>query len=110
MHLKRKKNASAEDTKVKISMKSIFPWFILGFLAMVGINSLGWIPANVSSSLKEISKFLMVAALAAIGLGTNFKDMKKAGPAPMIHGFIISLLVVLVSIGIIILENNLGML
>ena len=110
MHLKRKKNASAADSKVKISMKSIFPWFILGFLAMVGINSLGWIPANISSLLKEISKFLMVAALAAIGLGTNFKDMKKAGPAPMIHGFIISLLVVLVSIGIIILENNLGML
>lgn len=48
--------------------------------------------------MKDISKFLMAAALAAIGLNTSFKDMKKSGIAPMIHGFIISALVVLVVI------------
>ena len=42
----------------------------------------------------------MVTALAAIGMNTSFKDMRKAGPMPMIHGFIISLLVVLVAIGV----------
>lgn len=111
MRIKKKESASQlSDTKVKISLKSIIPWFILGFLIMVGINSLGYIPVKLSSALKDISKFLMVAALAAIGLNTNFKDMKKAGPAPMIHGFIISLLVVLVAIGVIMFEKNVGML
>jgi uncharacterized membrane protein YadS len=40
----------------------------------------------------------MIAALGAIGLNTSFKDMKKSGINPMIHGFIISALVVVVAI------------
>ena len=42
----------------------------------------------------------MVAALAAIGLNTDFKALCRSGARPMIHGFIISLLVVLVAIGV----------
>ena len=73
-----------ETTGAKINFWGLFPWFILGFLALAAVNS----------------TFLMVAALAAIGLGTSFKDMKKAGLSPMLHGFIISALVVLVAIGV----------
>jgi uncharacterized membrane protein YadS len=40
----------------------------------------------------------MVGALAAIGLNTSFADMKKSGIKPMIHGFIISALVVVVAL------------
>ena len=62
------------------------------------MNSIGFIPAEVSSMAKTLSKFLMVMALAAIGLSTSYKDMKKAGIQPMLHGFIISALVVVVAI------------
>lgn len=82
--------------KVKIS--SLFPWFILAFVFMAIINSFGIIPVTVSDTIKEISKFLMVAALAAIGMNTDFREMKKSGINPMIHGFIISALVVVVSL------------
>lgn len=99
LHLK-KKEASAEGASVSVNMKSVFPWFILGFLAMSGLTSLGLIPAALASTLKSISKFLMVAALAAIGLNTDFKTLCKSGAKPMLHGFIISLLVVLVAIGV----------
>ena len=78
----------------------MFPWFILGFLAMSGLTSLGLIPEALASALKSVSKFLMVAALAAIGLNTDFKTLCKSGAKPMLHGFIISLLVVLVAIGV----------
>lgn len=97
LRIKKKNNISADGTK-KVNVGSLFPWFILGFIALAAINSLGFIPVSVSASAKSISKFLMVAALAAIGLGTSFKDMKKSGIAPMIHGFIISALVVVVAI------------
>lgn len=97
-HLKRKKAAAGAHTKTNLSMTKIFPWFILGFLALTAVNSFGVIPASLSSGMKEISKFLMVSALAAIGLNTSFKDMKKSGIAPMLHGFIISALVVIVAI------------
>lgn len=53
-----------------------------------------------ATTLKSISKFLMVAALAAIGLNTNFAALCKSGAKPMLHGFIISLLVVLVAIAV----------
>ena len=77
MHVK-KKEAAGDPSAVRVNMKSVFPWFILGFLALCGVNSLGFIPASVASGLKDISKFLMVTALAAIGLNTSFSDMRRA--------------------------------
>ena len=98
-HLKAKSqdgNNRSNTPKVKIT--GLLPWFIVAFLIMAVINSIGLIPASVSTTLKGISKFLMVAALAAIGLNTDFREMKKSGLNPMIHGFIISALVVIVAI------------
>ena len=99
LRLKRK-TAEGSGAKLKVNVGSLFPWFIVGFLAMAALSSLGLIPANVAKILKDASKFLMVAALAAIGLNTSFRDMKKVGLAPMLHGFIISALVVLVALGV----------
>ncbi len=98
LHIKRKQNA--QDAKVKVSIKSIFPWFILGFLAMSALTSFDVLPVGLITAMKEISKFLMVAALAAIGLNTDFKSLCRSGARPMLHGFVISLLVVLVAIGV----------
>ena len=101
VRLKRKDALlAAEDQGVKVNIWKLFPWFILGFVGLAAVNSLGWIPAAVSSGAKEVSKFLMVAALAAIGLNTSFQDMRKSGAAPMLHGFIISALVVVVALGV----------
>lgn len=68
------------------------------FLAMSIVASILPIPAQLVSGTKTASKFLMVCALAAIGLNTSFASMKKAGIRPMIHGFIISALVVIVAL------------
>ncbi len=99
---RKKKGALASgniiNEKAKINIYTLFPWFILGFLALAIVNSLGLIPAFLSITAKELSKLLMICALAAIGLNTSFHDMKKAGIAPMLHGFIISALVVIVAI------------
>lgn len=103
VNIKRKEAlaaGSSSDAKASISFMKLFPWFILGFVALAIINSTGVIPSAVSHSLKTVSKFLMVSALAAIGLNTGFKDMAKSGIRPMIHGFIISALVVVVAIAV----------
>ena len=93
----KKNNENVVDGK-KVNVWKLFPWFIVGFIALAIINSFGMIPTEISSLAKTISKFLMVTALAAIGLSTSYKDMKKAGIQPMLHGFIISALVVVVAI------------
>lgn len=98
LRIKKKENAHASG--VKVSIRSIFPWFILAFLAMSALSSLGVLPSGLISAMKTISKFLMVAALAAIGLNTDFKSLCRSGAKPMLHGFIVSLLVVLVAIGV----------
>ena len=70
------------------------------FVVMAVVNSFGLIPENISLLMKELSKFLMVSALGAIGMNTDFNEMKKSGLNPMIDGFIISLLVVIVAIAV----------
>ncbi len=88
----------SETGRIAVKVSSIVPYFIGLFLVMACLNSLGLIPTSIASLLKSISKFCMVTALAAIGLNTSFKEMKQEGAAPMLHGFIISLLVVLVAL------------
>lgn len=104
VHLKKKAalaaGANGGEIKANVKFTKLFPWFIVGFVALALVNSVGLIPAAVSMGAKEVSKFLMVAALAAIGLNTSFKDMRKSGVAPMVHGFIISALVVIVAIAV----------
>ncbi len=103
VHVKKKElaqTATYENTHKKINMMNVIPWFILGFLAFAGINSMNLIPVEVSDFLKEASKFLMVMSLAAIGLKTDIRHMKTAGIRPMLHGFIISALVVIVAISV----------
>lgn len=102
LNIKRKEaladQKNGNELKANFSIAKIFPWFILGFLAMSVVASIFPIPSAVVSITKRISKFLMVCALAAIGLNTSFASMKKAGIRPMIHGFIISALVVIVAL------------
>lgn len=104
--LKAKQSLSTEKTSTFALVKSSFPAFIIGFLALALLNSFGFIPAVISTVFKDISKFLMVCALAAIGLNTSFKDLKNNGTKPMLHGFIISALVVIVAYLVIISLPN----
>lgn len=85
----------------KVNLLKIIPWFICGFLALAVLNSIGCIPTDVSAVIKSASKFLMVTALAAIGLGTSITDFKKAGFAPMLYGITIDTLVTLTALGVI---------
>lgn len=103
VHLKKKAAMAAGEAGeigVDVKFRSLFPWFILGFLALALVNSFGIIPAEVSHTAKSLSKFLMVSALAAIGMNTSFEEMAKSGAKPMLHGFIISALVVIVAIAV----------
>lgn len=98
--IKRKELQTADGGK-KVNLMKIIPWFIVGFLALAGLNSIGYIPAEASAIMKTASKFLMVTALAAIGLGTSLTDFKKAGFAPMLYGITIDTLVTCTALAVI---------
>ena len=98
--IKRKELQTASGGQ-KVNILKVIPWFITGFLALAILNSIGWIPAAVSGVMKTASKFLMVTALAAIGLSTSITDFKKAGLAPMFYGITIDTLVTLTALVVI---------
>ena len=97
----KKKEMQATGDGKKVDMMKIIPWFIGGFLLLAIINSIGLIPAAVSGVMKSASKFLMVTALAAIGLNTSLTDFKKAGLKPMFYGVTIDTLVTLTALAVI---------
>lgn len=89
-----------ENGGQRVQLGKIIPWFIFFFLIMVGLRSGGLISDTLSLTLAHLSKFVMVMSLGAIGLRTNFGEVSKSGFKPMVHGFIISALVVFVSLGV----------
>ena len=97
----KQKELKAANQGQKVNLMKIIPWFIGGFLLLAVLNSVGWIPATVGGVIKTASKFLMVTALAAIGLSTSLTDFKKAGLAPMFYGITIDTLVTLTALGVI---------
>ncbi len=97
----KQKELQKESAGKKVNILKIVPWFICGFLALAIANSVGFIPVAASGFLKSASKFLMVTALAAIGLGTSITDFKKAGLAPMFYGITIDTLVTLTALVVI---------
>ncbi|MDL2287882.1 YeiH family protein [Oscillospiraceae bacterium OttesenSCG-928-F05] len=94
---KRGDAAGKGGERQSVSIKKIFPFFILMFLVMVAVKSTGFISADVSGVISKISKFMMVMALGAIGLKTNFREMARSGVKPLLYGFSISLSVVAVA-------------
>ncbi len=67
---------------------SIIPWFILGFLAMSAINSLGIVPANVAQTFVNTAYILIGMAMAGLGLNVDIKTFKQLGIKAFIAGLI----------------------
>ena len=84
----RTRQASGNDGK-KVSMKQIFPFFILYFIAASVITTVVvqcGISADIFTPLKTLSKFFIVLAMAAIGLNTDVVKLVKTGGRPLVMG------------------------
>ena len=62
------------------------PWFVLGFVAVVGINSLITIPAEAKVWVIAVTTFLLSVALAAMGLETDIRKLTAKGFRPALLG------------------------
>jgi len=86
LYTSRKAKKEADLSKDTYSFKKVFPWFVLGFIAAALIYTFLPIPAAVSSFLVQAGKFLIVMAMAAIGLNTNLKKLLTQSARPLILG------------------------
>lgn len=81
---KERKTATAATP---FSFKKIFPFFVLFFVLASVVTTLFQLPGTVTGPLKELSKFFIVMAMAAIGLNTHIVKLVKTGGKPILMGF-----------------------
>ena len=69
------------------------PWFVLGFIAMVVINSFITFPPDAKSWIVWITAFMLSVALAAMGLETDIRKLAAKGLRPAVLGALASLFI-----------------
>lgn len=79
----QKTECTTEDNK--FCFIKVFPWFVIGFVLTAIINTFWGVP-SVSDGLVTIGKFMIVMAMAAIGLNTNLKKLITKGFKPIFLG------------------------
>ena len=60
------------------------PWFVVGFVGVGALRSLGIIPAALIPIIEQLSKILLVAAMAAVGLGVHAAAVRRLGWPPVL--------------------------
>jgi len=61
----------------------LLPWFLVAFVALVIVNSLGWVPGPAHDALTPVSSWCLLTAVAALGVKTSLKALTEVGPAPV---------------------------
>ena len=92
---------SSVDRATEKPRKLPIPWFVLGFIGLILVNSLNFIPETLRIAIVDINQFFLTTALAAMGLGTNIQCMKRLGIKPIYLGTISWLFISLISLGLI---------
>jgi uncharacterized integral membrane protein (TIGR00698 family) len=93
-------DTAEKTTTLQRALKTV-PWFVLGFVAMAGLNSLGLFPPAVDRALTTSAAFLIVMVLAAVGLNVNLKKIVKMGFKPMLVGLALASIMAIFSLGLI---------
>ncbi|MET9352920.1 putative sulfate exporter family transporter [Streptomyces sp. NPDC006617] len=70
----------------RLNVLKLVPWFLVGFLLTALVNTLGLIPSRAHPGLTTLCVFMITVALSAIGLTTELRGLRRAGPRPLLLG------------------------
>ncbi len=76
----------------------LIPLFVLGFLAMVGVASLEFLPTSALDAATIIQTACLAVAMFALGLGVRIKSLVTVGPTPLLLGTASTVLVATVAL------------
>jgi len=71
----RRRRGSATTTRTT----SLLPWFVVGFVLLAIVRSMGWLPEIAISTARVSAQWLTIAAMAALGLSVDFASVKRVG-------------------------------
>lgn len=110
MHHRTEQGGAGRST---LRIREAFPLFVLGFVAMTILRTLGDVVAEDSdivsseawaafiSATAKVAKWCLIVAMASVGLGTSFSRLKTLGFKPLLVGLVAATLLGLVSFGMI---------
>ena len=84
------------------SLKKVFPTFILFFVlasVITTVATAAGVEPGFFAPFKELSKFLIIMAMGAIGLNTDLVKLVKSGGKPILMGFCCWVAIAAVSLG-----------
>ncbi|WP_341909797.1 putative sulfate exporter family transporter [Polaromonas sp. YR568] len=83
-----RRRSSGEGGAVKAPL---LPWFTVAFVALMLLNSTGWLPSTVQSGASDVSQAFLVLAIAGVGLKTSLQDVSQLGWRPVAMIFLVTL-------------------
>lgn len=92
--------ASHSSEKVGIQSLKLIPPFLIGFVALSLIASMQMVSPATVESISGISRWMLVIAIAAAGLKTNFQELAQLGWKPVILLVVETLYIALVAAGL----------
>ncbi|MEH0111322.1 putative sulfate exporter family transporter [Tersicoccus sp. MR15.9] len=94
------RRATADAPGRRVRVVRLVPWFLVGFVVVAAVNSLGLIPGGAHPALQAAAVFLITVALSAIGLSTDVAAFRVAGPRPLLLGGSLWVIVSAASLGL----------
>jgi uncharacterized integral membrane protein (TIGR00698 family) len=95
------RSRASQDSASTTSARPPMPWFVLGFIAVVGLNSLVNVPAADKAVIAAVTTFLLSVALAAMGLETDIRKLTARGIRPALLGALAFLFIASFSLALI---------
>ena len=95
----RSRRRAGGEARSTFSLRRAFPTFIVFFVLASVVTTVFSLPAAVTAPIKELSKFFIVMAMAAIGFNTNVVKLVRTGGKPILMGLCCWVAIACVSLG-----------
>jgi len=96
----RRRGASGTTLSAQILLKTV-PWFVLGFAAMVLLNSARVFPPALTGAMTQLAGFLIVVVLSAVGLNVDLVKIDRLGLRPLAVGLALAAFMAIVSLSLV---------
>jgi uncharacterized integral membrane protein (TIGR00698 family) len=80
------RRASGPDAGARRTASAPVPWFVMGFLALVMVNSIISLPHPRIQQIALVTSFLLSMSLSAMGLEMNVRALRAKGLRPFLLG------------------------
>jgi uncharacterized membrane protein YadS len=118
-YARRRAQSAASSTAGRVRYRKMFPLFVVGFLGMALLRTLGFLPLlavqmpnaavggplnfdlSVAAGAQRVSEWCIVASMAGVGLETKFAALRQTGLKPLVAGALAALCITVVILALI---------